>query len=80
MKDSPESSPSVWQKTAVRNLVRSAPSGKFFARIRVKGKLLRRSLKTSTLYMARLRLSDLDKAERQVDWGLFPSDYGERRR
>jgi hypothetical protein len=50
----------------VRNLVRYVPSGKFFARIRVKGKLLRRSLKTSTLSVAKLRLADLEKSERQA--------------
>jgi integrase len=66
VKDSPEQSTSAWQKTAVRNLVRYTPSGKFFARIRVKGKLLRRSLKTSTLSVAKLRLADLEKSERQA--------------
>jgi hypothetical protein len=30
----------VWQTTAVQNLVRYAPSGTFFARFRVGGKLV----------------------------------------
>ena len=37
-----------------------------FARLRVKGKLIRRSLKTKRLSVARLRLADLDKPERQM--------------
>jgi hypothetical protein len=37
---------SPWQKTPYANLVRYAPSGKYFARIRVGGKLIRQSLKT----------------------------------
>jgi hypothetical protein len=38
----------------------------FFARMRVKGKLIRRSLKTQVLSVARLRLGDLEKEERQI--------------
>lgn len=47
------------------NLVRYGPSGTLFARVRVKGKLIRRSLKTKVLSIAKLRLADLEKAERQ---------------
>ena len=36
---------SGWQKTAYTNLIRYKPSGVYFARFRVKGKLIRRSLK-----------------------------------
>jgi integrase len=36
-----------------------------FARVRVKGKLIRRSLKTSAISVAKLRLTDMEKAERQ---------------
>jgi integrase len=56
---------SIWQKTPYANLLRYNPSGKYFARIRVQGKLIRRSLKTSSLSVAKLRLSDLEKSERQ---------------
>lgn len=38
----------------------------YFARIRVKGKLIRRYLKTQVLSVARLRLGDLEKEERQI--------------
>ena len=56
---------SVWQKTPYANLVRYEPSGKYFARLRVRGKLIRRSLKTTQLSVAKLRLTDLEKGERQ---------------
>ena len=35
-----------WQKTPCANLVRYVPSGIYYARLRVKGKLIRKSLKT----------------------------------
>ena len=41
------------------------PSGVYFARIRVRGKLIRRSLKTNATSVAKLRLADLEKTERQ---------------
>ena len=53
-----------WSKTPVPNLVRYRASGTFFARIRVGGKLIRKSLKTKTLSVAKLRLTDLEKEER----------------
>ncbi len=55
---------SPWQNTSYANLVRYAPSGAFFARIRIGGKLIRRSLKTKVLTVAKLKLSDLEKEER----------------
>jgi len=57
-------SKSPWQKTSFANLVRYVPSGTYFARLRVKGKLHFRSLKTKTLSVAKLKLSDFEKAER----------------
>ena len=54
----------AWQKMPYANLVRYVPSKKYFARIRVGGKLIRQSLKTTTLSVAKLRLADLEKAER----------------
>jgi hypothetical protein len=56
----------LWQRTPVANLVRYGPSGTLFARIRIRGKLIRRSLKTRTLSTAKLRLGDLEKVERQI--------------
>lgn len=52
------------QKTPFSNLVRYVPSGAYFARIRVGGKLIRQSLKTKVLCVAKLRLGDLEKVER----------------
>jgi integrase len=54
----------AWQKTPITNLVRYLPSGFLFARIRINGKLIRRSLETKTLTVAKLRLADLEKNER----------------
>jgi hypothetical protein len=44
--------------------VRYVPSGAYFARVRVTGKLIRRSLKTKVLSVAKLRLADFEKDER----------------
>jgi hypothetical protein len=66
MKESQTESKSLWQKTPVSNLVRYVPSGILFARMKVKGKLIRRSLKSKSLSVGKLRLSDLEKQERQM--------------
>jgi len=50
-----------WQKTQYANLIRYVPSGVYFARLRVSGKLIVRSLKTHTLTVAKLKLADLEK-------------------
>lgn len=55
----------VWQPTQYSNLIRYVPSGIFFARLRVGGKLIRQSLKTDVLSIAKLRLADLEKNERE---------------
>ena len=54
-----------WQKTQFANLVRYVPSGTYYSRLRVAGKLIRKSLKPDVLSVAKLRLADLDKQERQ---------------
>jgi integrase len=54
-----------WQKTSYANLIRYVPSGIYYARLRVKGKLIRKSLKTDVLSVAKLRLGDFEKQERQ---------------
>ena len=56
---------SVWQNTLYANLIRYQPSQIYFARFRVKGKLIRRSLKTNHISVATLRLADLEKVEQQ---------------
>lgn len=39
----PVKSDKDWQKTQYSNLIRYVPSGTYYARLRVKGKLIRRS-------------------------------------
>jgi hypothetical protein len=48
----------VWQTTAIQNLVRYRPSGTYFARFRVGGKLVWKSLKTATFSVAKQRLPE----------------------
>jgi len=55
-----------WQKTPYANLVRYVPSRTYFARIRIKGNLIVKSLKTDSISVAKLRLADLEKTERQA--------------
>ena len=50
---------SPWVKAPVSNLVRYKPSGIYFARAKVGGKLIRQSLKTDVLSIAKLRLQEL---------------------
>jgi hypothetical protein len=66
MKDnSSDNTDSRWQKTPVANLVRHVQSGNYYARIRVRGKLIWKSLKTDRISVAKLRLGDFHKTERQ---------------
>lgn len=55
-----------WQKSATPNLYRYRPSGTYFARAKVGGKLIRQSLKTSTYSVAVLRLNDLLRENRGI--------------
>jgi integrase len=55
---------SVWQKTNYANLWRYVPSGTLYARMRVDGKLIVKSLKTDVISVGKLRLADMEKAER----------------
>src|SRR5688500_17873456 len=54
---------SQWQKTPVANLVRNALSGIYYARVRVRGKLIWKTLKTDRMSVAKLRLGDFLKEE-----------------
>src|SRR5208283_4726444 len=56
----------LWQKTQYANLIRYVPSGTFYARIRIQGKLILKSLQTDLISVAKLRLGDLEKTERQA--------------
>ena len=50
-------------KTPIANLVCNTASGTYYARVRVKGKLIWKSLKTDRLSVAKLRLGDFLKEE-----------------
>jgi hypothetical protein len=72
-----------WQKTSYKNLIRYVPSGIYYARLRMKGKLIRKSLKTDLLSVGKLRLGDFEKQERNpphfssvVFGGVQPPDSG----
>jgi integrase len=54
---------SQWQKTPIANLVRNTASRVYYARPRIKGKLIWKSLKTDSLSVAKLRLGDFLKEE-----------------
>lgn len=56
---------SRWLKTPVANLVRHVQSGNYYARIRVRGKLIWKSLKTGRISVAKLRLGGFHHQERQ---------------
>lgn len=64
--DSAAEKASLWKKTPYANLVRYTPSGTYFCRIRVRGQLIRKSLKTDVLSVAKLRLTDEEKKHRQA--------------
>ena len=63
--DSSGNTDSRWQKTPVANWVRHVQSGNYYARIRVCSKLIWKYLKTDRISMAKLRLVDFHKKERQ---------------
>jgi hypothetical protein len=49
---------SRWERTTVQNLIRYRPSGTYFGRFRVGGKLIRQSLDTAVFSVAKQRLPD----------------------
>jgi len=55
-----------WLKTPYANLIRYVPSHTYFARIRIRGKLIVKSLQTDSVTVAKLRLADLEKDEREA--------------
>lgn len=48
----------LWESTPIQNLIRYRPSGTYFARFKVGGKLIRQSLETAVFSVAKLRLPD----------------------
>lgn len=55
----------MWVATRRANLVRYVPSGTYFARLRVGGKLIQKSLGTDKLTVAEMRLGDFERAEKK---------------
>jgi hypothetical protein len=66
MKTLNSESESLWTKAPVANLVRYEPSGIYFARAKVRGKLIRKSLDTNVLSIAKLRLADVLDTEHKA--------------
>jgi len=54
----PTTEESLWESTTVQNLIRYRPSGTYFARFKVGGKLVRKSLETPVFSVAKQRLPD----------------------
>src|SRR5437667_9476100 len=55
-----------WTKTPYPNLIRYKPTGNYFGRVRVNGKLIRRSLETHVLSVAKLKVSDFLQDNRRL--------------
>ena len=55
----------TWQPTQYANIVRRIPSGIYYARLRIKGKLIWRSLKTDKISTAKGKLGDVEKEEQK---------------
>jgi hypothetical protein len=66
-----------WVKTPYPNLIRYKPSGNYFGRVRVNGKLIRRSLETHVLTVAKLTLSDFLQDHRRLGVNKGESVLGE---
>ncbi len=66
MKTENSQSESLWKKASVANLVRYEPSGIYFARAKVRGKLIRKSLDTNVLTVAKMRLADVLDTEQKA--------------
>jgi hypothetical protein len=68
---------SDWVKTPYLNLLRYQPSGNYFGRVRVNGKLIRRSLDTHVLTVVKLKLSDFLQDHRRLGVNKGESVKGE---
>jgi integrase len=66
-----------WLKTPYPNLIRYRPSGTYFGRVRVNGKLIRRSLETHMLSVAKVKLSDFLQDYRRLAINKGQSVKGE---
>jgi hypothetical protein len=58
--------PSVWKKTGCQKLFRYVPSGTIFARFKIRGKQVKKSLKTPNFELAKSKLAELERSERAI--------------
>ena len=72
----PKESP--WEKSSISNLVRWKSSKIYFARVKIGGRLIRKSLDTPIMSVARNRLSELIKEERERAEAFRPGMQGGR--
>jgi hypothetical protein len=54
------------RSNTLSRLIRCKPDGNYFGRVRVNGKLIRRSLETHVLNVAKLKLSDFSEGHRRL--------------
>ncbi len=64
--DKQNEKPAVWEPTRHANLFRYLPSGTIFARFKVRGKNVRKSLQTPVLELAKNKLAELERNERAI--------------
>jgi hypothetical protein len=69
---------SVWEPTRYTNLFRYVPSGAMFARFKIRGKQVRKSLKTTNLELAKNKLAELERKPRVIDAGAIMADFTEQ--
>jgi integrase len=70
----PKESP--WEKSSISNLVRWKSSKIYFARVKINGRLIRKSLDTPLMSVARNRLAELVKQERERAEVSMPNVQG----
>src|SRR5205823_14360075 len=56
----------LWEPTKYSNLFRYVPSGTIFARFKIRGKQVRKSLRTPDIELAKNKLIELERNERAV--------------
>ena len=66
MKNSGKRANGAWEPTRYQKLFRYVPSGTIFARFKIRGKQVRRSLETPDLELARRKLAELEQRERAI--------------
>lgn len=64
--DRPSNKQSLWEPTRYPNLFRYVPSGTIFARFKIRGKQVRRSLNTTSVELAKNKLAELERNERSI--------------